>query len=243
MRSRRPDVPEELEAIVGRMLAKDPGRRYQMPAAVADALRPWMEIPVGPPTEAEMPRHGPLVRRLVQAGPPGRAFPVEIMGRAPAPAPGGPTAAPVAPRRRYRWGLAAAALGVVFAAVGAGWLLAKRTGAPSPEPQGGPSPRVISLVEAARHVGQRVSVVFTVRETGVSRSGRTLFLNSEADFKLPSNFAVVSHNLEAFRKRDINDPLSYFKGKTVRVVGTVSLYNERPQIVIADPGQVEVVRE
>ena len=33
------------------------------------------------------------------------------------------------------------------------------------------------------------------------------------------------------------------KGKTVKVTGTVSLYQERPQIVISDPKQIEVVEE
>jgi RND family efflux transporter MFP subunit len=37
----RPEVPRELAQVVEKMLAKDPARRYQAPAAVAAALAPW----------------------------------------------------------------------------------------------------------------------------------------------------------------------------------------------------------
>lgn len=40
----RPDVPAELSALVGRMLAKDPAQRYQTPAEVAQALAPFAKL-------------------------------------------------------------------------------------------------------------------------------------------------------------------------------------------------------
>jgi hypothetical protein len=39
----RPDVPSELAAVVARMMAKEPARRFQTPAAVADALAPFFK--------------------------------------------------------------------------------------------------------------------------------------------------------------------------------------------------------
>src|SRR5207248_7100754 len=44
----RPDVPPGLAAVVARMLDKDPARRYQTPAEVAEALRPLAEPPPPP---------------------------------------------------------------------------------------------------------------------------------------------------------------------------------------------------
>src|SRR5262249_23283928 len=41
LRSHRDDIPAALEAVVRRMLAKDPARRYQTPAEVAAALAPF----------------------------------------------------------------------------------------------------------------------------------------------------------------------------------------------------------
>ena len=39
----RPDVPAELSAVVGKMLAKDPAQRYQTPVEVARALAPFVK--------------------------------------------------------------------------------------------------------------------------------------------------------------------------------------------------------
>jgi eukaryotic-like serine/threonine-protein kinase len=56
IRNHRPDVPEALALVVDRMLAFTPEKRYQTPAAVAEALAPWTKTPIPPPSEAEMPR-------------------------------------------------------------------------------------------------------------------------------------------------------------------------------------------
>jgi hypothetical protein len=41
----RPDVPAGLAAVLDRLLAKDPARRYQTPAEVAQALAPFAAVP------------------------------------------------------------------------------------------------------------------------------------------------------------------------------------------------------
>jgi WD40 repeat protein/serine/threonine protein kinase len=46
LRGLRPDLPPELVAVVGRMLAKDPARRFQTPAEAAQALAPFAAAPV-----------------------------------------------------------------------------------------------------------------------------------------------------------------------------------------------------
>jgi serine/threonine protein kinase len=52
----RSDVPAGLQAVLEKMMAKDREQRYQTPQEVADALAPWVQQPVSPPSEAEMPR-------------------------------------------------------------------------------------------------------------------------------------------------------------------------------------------
>ncbi|MBP3957590.1 protein kinase [Gemmata sp. G18] len=61
LRLLRPEVPDELVAIVERMMAKDPARRYQIPAEVMAALAGWVTTPIPPPAEREMPTLSPAV--------------------------------------------------------------------------------------------------------------------------------------------------------------------------------------
>jgi serine/threonine protein kinase/WD40 repeat protein len=60
----RPDVPAELSAVVGRMLVKEPGQRYQTPIEAARALAPFCKAP---------DKSGPLP--VLKPPPPGVASP------------------------------------------------------------------------------------------------------------------------------------------------------------------------
>ena len=51
----RPELPEELVAIVAKMMAKDPKARFQTPAAVAEVLTPWIPEVVELPSKKEIP--------------------------------------------------------------------------------------------------------------------------------------------------------------------------------------------
>jgi eukaryotic-like serine/threonine-protein kinase len=59
VRELRPDVPAGVEAIVKKMMAKDPADRYAEPGELAAALLPFVQTPIGPPAESEMPRLSP----------------------------------------------------------------------------------------------------------------------------------------------------------------------------------------
>ncbi len=65
IRSLRPEVPEELVAVLEKMMAKDPDQRYQLPQEVADALATWTETLIPPPPEAEMPRLSPAAMGMM----------------------------------------------------------------------------------------------------------------------------------------------------------------------------------
>jgi DNA/RNA endonuclease YhcR with UshA esterase domain len=70
-----------------------------------------------------------------------------------------------------------------------------------------------------------------------------VFLDSEADHHDPNNLAVaITKSAKArFAAVTIDDPASYFKGKVIRVTGTVSLRENQPQIEVDDPDQITVV--
>ena len=59
IRSLRPNVPDEIVAIVERMMMKDPAKRYQTPADVMASLSRWVATPIPPPSEREIPNLSP----------------------------------------------------------------------------------------------------------------------------------------------------------------------------------------
>jgi hypothetical protein len=69
-----------------------------------------------------------------------------------------------------------------------------------------------------------------------------IFLDSEEDHHEPNNLAVAVTETGAarFKEARIDDPALHFKGKTIRVTGVVTLKDNRPQIEVDDPGQIEV---
>jgi alkaline phosphatase D len=91
------------------------------------------------------------------------------------------------------------------------------------------------------HLDKEVTVETTVNTTGASSS--MTFLNSTNDFRSEDNFTVVLTKaaLEAFKKADVDSPRDHFKGKAIKVTGKLSLYREKPQIMVEDPKQIEIV--
>jgi DNA/RNA endonuclease YhcR with UshA esterase domain len=105
-----------------------------------------------------------------------------------------------------------------------------------------PPVKPITPAEAAKKVDEKLTVEMEVKSTG----GKDVcFLNSEADYKDAKNFTVFIPEaaLEKFKKAKIDDPKTHYRGKTVRVTGTVTLYREKPQIKVEDPTQIEVVEK
>ncbi len=66
----RKGVPDGLVAVLDKMLAKNPDDRYATPAEVAEALAPWGDRPVPPPTADEMPEMAASAYRLDLSPPP-----------------------------------------------------------------------------------------------------------------------------------------------------------------------------
>ncbi len=56
IRGFRPDVPEELIAVIDRAMAKDATQRFQLPIDFAESLDPWTQSPIPPPPLEEMPQ-------------------------------------------------------------------------------------------------------------------------------------------------------------------------------------------
>jgi DNA/RNA endonuclease YhcR with UshA esterase domain len=102
--------------------------------------------------------------------------------------------------------------------------------------------KALAPAEAAKKVNEKVTVEMEVKSTG-GRSNR--YLNSEPDYKSHDNFTVfiAKEVLPKFKEAKIDDPADYYKGKTIRVTGTVTVYDGEPRIEIEDPDQIKVVEK
>jgi DNA/RNA endonuclease YhcR with UshA esterase domain len=101
----------------------------------------------------------------------------------------------------------------------------------------------LSPADAAKHVGEKCTVEMEVKSVGMSKNGGVAFLNSQEDFKDEMNFTAFlgKEAVEKLKKANGEDLAAHFKGKTIRVTGTVKLYRERPEIVVDDPEQIQMV--
>ena len=103
----------------------------------------------------------------------------------------------------------------------------------------------LTPAEAAKHVNEKCTVEMEVKSTGKAGGGNAVFLNSEENYQDAKNFTVFldKEALAKFKKAKIDDPAAHYKGKTVRVTGTVKLYRDKPEIAVAEPDQVQVVEK
>lgn len=120
----------------------------------------------------------------------------------------------------------------------AGFLKDKVSGLPRSE-KGQPLP----IAELARKVNEKVTLEITVQAGGTG--GGLVFLNSAPDRRDDDNFTVVlsKEAQELYKKAGIAAPQTHFEGKVIRVTGTLSLFRERPQIVVDDPKQIQIVEK
>jgi len=103
----------------------------------------------------------------------------------------------------------------------------------------------LSPLEAARRVNEKVTVEMLVKAAKNCPHCSQIFLDSEEDHHNPDNLAVAVTRIgkAKFKEALIDDPAGHFQGKTVRVTGTVIVKENRPEIEVDDPKQIEVVEK
>jgi DNA/RNA endonuclease YhcR with UshA esterase domain len=101
----------------------------------------------------------------------------------------------------------------------------------------------LSPLEAANRVSEQVTVQMVVNAAKNCQHCSQIFLDSEVDHRDSKNLAVTvtETGKPKFKDIGINDPVGHFKGKLIRVTGVVTLKDNRPQIEVDDPRQIEVV--
>jgi DNA/RNA endonuclease YhcR with UshA esterase domain len=96
---------------------------------------------------------------------------------------------------------------------------------------------------AAKKVNEKCTVEMKVQSVGKGKG--TFFLNSKEDYKDKDNFTVFINKTgtDSLKEAKIEDPEAHFKGKTIRVTGTVVLYKDRPEIIVEKSEQIKMVEK
>jgi hypothetical protein len=98
---------------------------------------------------------------------------------------------------------------------------------------------------AAAQVGRQCTVEMTVRSARHIDDKEMCFLNSAKRHRDEGNFTVVifKTGMGRLREAGITKPADHYLDRTIRVRGVVQLRDERPQIVVEDAMQIELVDE
>jgi hypothetical protein len=104
--------------------------------------------------------------------------------------------------------------------------------------------QAIRAVDAGRYINVTCAVDLVVKSSGQNKDGSQIFLNSEAKYDHSRNFTVVIPRrvAELLQARGVPDPQTYYRSKTVRVTGQITLYRGQPQIELTAPDQLSVVK-
>jgi len=106
--------------------------------------------------------------------------------------------------------------------------------------------KVIKPEEAKEHDGKEVTVEFSVAASFEAADKGVCFLNSVKDRDDPKQFtAFINHDALLKFRQDSKTakPADYFKGKKIRVSGTIKPYQGRYEVEVTSPQQIKIVTE
>ncbi len=98
-----------------------------------------------------------------------------------------------------------------------------------------PETGVVSWENAREYLGQSITVEGTVLRA--KRSRKTVFLNFHTNWKRYLTVVLFTGKMPGLP----NSPETFYRGKRVRVRGTVKLYKDRPEIVVENADGIRVV--
>ena len=105
-------------------------------------------------------------------------------------------------------------------------------------PQPAPAVRgtIVRWEDAHRHQGEEIVVEGTIVRT--HRTEKVIHLNFHANWKRYLTLVIFVKDLPLFP----GNPETAYKGKKVRVRGEVTLYKDRPEMVVRSPGDIKIVQ-
>ena len=97
--------------------------------------------------------------------------------------------------------------------------------------------QVVPLDSVRSHEGTLTTICDKVWDTFVSKTGN-IYLNYGGTF-LNNSFTAVIFAKDTANFKEFK-PQEFLKGKKVCVTGTVTIYKDKPQIVIKNPNQIRI---
>jgi len=97
--------------------------------------------------------------------------------------------------------------------------------------------QLIQWNEAHNYYGQHVTVEGKIVST--YNSGKACFLNFHPDYKKYFTAVIFKSAFHRFPP----SPEDFYYGKNVHVTGTIKQYKGKPEIILNDPSQIEIVGE
>jgi len=96
--------------------------------------------------------------------------------------------------------------------------------------------QVISWQDAAKHYGEYAIIEGRIVVT--YNSGKACFLNFHPDYKRYFTAVIFASAFPCFPE----SPESYYYGKKVRMSGYIKEYQGKPEIILNDPSQIEILK-
>jgi len=106
--------------------------------------------------------------------------------------------------------------------------------------------KLIRPEDAKEYDGKEVTVEFKVAASFEAADKGVCFLNSVKERDDPKQFTTfINHDALLKFRQDSKTakPADYFKGKKIRVSGTIKPYQGRYEIEVASPGQIKIMTE
>lgn len=98
----------------------------------------------------------------------------------------------------------------------------------------GVSSGTFSYTDASQHIGEYATIEGTPVTIYTSKKGTVFFDYCKEYDACPFSAVIFSSDTTKFGN------LSAYKGKTIRVTGSISSYQGRAEIIIKDPSQIEM---
>ncbi|MCB9076331.1 MAG: hypothetical protein H6631_01965 [Anaerolineaceae bacterium] len=95
--------------------------------------------------------------------------------------------------------------------------------------------QIVSWQEAANFVGQTVTVEGQIVNS--YNSDKVIFLNFDQDYRNSFKVVIFPDAWSLFPA----SPDIYFQDKTVRVTGSIKIYQNSPEIIVDQPDQIEIM--